>query len=64
MAGKHNFAPLRQHSTKVYKFTQGKSIPHLNPRGEINGAAVNAVTLSEADFDTIEGGVACPVWHR
>ncbi len=57
MAGQNNFQSLRQHSTKVYKFSQGKSIPLLKPQGELNGSAVNAVTLSDDDFNAIKGGV-------
>ncbi|WP_346837819.1 YopT-type cysteine protease domain-containing protein [Microbulbifer sp. SAOS-129_SWC] len=57
MAGHYNFQALREHALKVYKFQQGKSIQALNPHGEINGGAINAVHLPEDHFDLIKGGV-------
>lgn len=57
MSGKNNFQALRQHAVKHYKFTQGKSLAALDPKGAIHGSAINAVSLSQADFDVIKGGV-------
>jgi hypothetical protein len=46
MAGKHNFAALRQHATKEYKFKQGSSLEQLDP-GEVG----------IGNFDKIKSGI-------
>jgi hypothetical protein len=46
MAGKNNFAALKQHATKEYKFKQGSSIGQLDP-GEVG----------TGNFDKIKSGI-------
>ena len=43
MSGKNNFAVLKQHSTKEYKFKQGASLALRDPSKSANANAFNAV---------------------
>ena len=57
MAGKNNFAALKQYATKEYKFKQGNSIGELDPSKAAIGDSITAVTLSSDEFDGIKNGV-------
>lgn len=70
MAGKNNFASLRRFATKVYKFHQIDSINALNPkaaRQQVHGGSINAVQLSEDEFNDISSGICATLaadWLR
>ncbi len=57
MAGNNNFAALKQHATKEYKFKQGRSIAELDPQKAATSDAINAVKLSSSEFDGIKKGM-------
>jgi hypothetical protein len=52
-----NFADLKQHATKVLKFTQGKTLPHLPRKTAEGGDMINAVQFSDDEFNSVQGGV-------
>ena len=57
MAGKHNFAALKQHATKEYKFKQGASIGELDPSKAAIGNSITAVKFSADEFNEIKNGI-------
>lgn len=65
MAG--NFADLKQHATKVLKFKQGKTLPHLPRKTAEGGDRINAVQFSDDEFNAAQGGICAALscaWLR
>jgi len=57
MSGKHNFQTLKNHATKEYKFKQEYSIGAFRPGNSLMGDSINALELSQDEFDEIKQGV-------
>jgi hypothetical protein len=62
-----NFTALKAHAVKVYKFTQGKTLPHLPHKVGTDGDVINEVNFSDDEFESLQSGVCASLaaaWLR
>ncbi len=62
-----NFADLKQHATKILKYTQKKTLPHLPRKTAEGGDRINEVQFSEDEFKAMQTGICAALacaWLR